>query len=86
MAISPPVRARDLRSNIQEMGFERGVVHTLELLMDEFTAFRQSMRDMARIQGQCIDRLDDFITIGDGMKKQIDDFIRLNKQGDEHDS
>jgi len=53
--IPGPVRARDLRANIAELGFERGVVATLEGHLDEFVSFRQDVLNMARIQNDLID-------------------------------
>ena len=50
-------RGRDLRRNIAELGFERGVVTTLELHLDEFISLRQSMTELAKIQNDIIDSL-----------------------------
>jgi hypothetical protein len=50
-----PVRARDLRANIKELGFEAGIITTLEALLDEFASLRQSMVQMATLQNQLID-------------------------------
>ena len=71
-----PVRARDLRSNIAEMGFERGVVHTLEGLLDEFTEHRQNIRDVVIALDKSIDQIAVFIRLGQGLKTQIEDMKR----------
>src|SRR5215467_3882593 len=73
----PNVRARDLRSNISEWGFERGVVITLEQLLDEFAGYRQHMRELTDLTAQCVDQIDKFITIGDGLKRDIENIKRV---------
>jgi hypothetical protein len=77
------VRARDLRDNIKSMGFERGVVHTLELLLDEFAGIRQHMRELTDLTSRCIDQIDTFIRVGDGLTKEIETIKREGKQHDE---
>ena len=77
-----PVRARDLRSNIQELGFEQGVVATLEALLDEHTQDRQDMREMAQLLDQCIDHVAQMVNVGTEMQKRMDDLKRIRDQGD----
>jgi len=77
-----PVRARDLRANITELGFEQGVAVTLEALLDEHTQDRQNMRDMAQMLDQCIDKLSEFIALSEGLQKRMMELKRTNDQGD----
>lgn len=78
----PNVRARDLRANIKEWGFEKGVVTTVEQLLDEFATHRQHMRELTTLVSQCIDQIERFIAIGDGMKRDIDKIKREGKTDD----
>jgi cell division protein ZapA (FtsZ GTPase activity inhibitor) len=68
----PPIRARDLRTNIKEYGFDRGVVMTLELFMDEFAEMRQHMRELADLQSTCMDTMSQFIQISEAMKQRLE--------------
>lgn len=77
-----PVRARDLRANIQELGFENGVVTTLEAMIDEHVQDRQSMRDMAQLLDQCIDQVTNMISVGGEMQKKMIELKRARDQGD----
>lgn len=81
-----PVRARDLRTNIKELGFEQGVVTTLELMLDEHTQDRQHIREMADLLDKCIDRVADMTSIGDAIKRQIEQMKRDRDAGDEIDN
>ena len=77
-----PVRARDLRDNIRSMGFERGTIYTLELLLDEFAAHRENMRDMTELLAQCIDNVAKMVHVGEHAKAQIEELKRRRDQGD----
>lgn len=77
-----PVRARDLRANIIEMGFERGVVHTLELLLDEHVQTRNQMRQLAELQNDTIDQVGKFLTMGEGIRRKVDQMQRDKDQGE----
>lgn len=78
-----PVRARDLRRNIKDYGFERGTVITLELLLDEFAAMRQAVVDLADLQSSMIDRVFEMTQVGDEMKKRIS---AIQRKEDQHDA
>lgn len=77
-----PVRARDLRANIKELGFENGVITTLEAMIDEHTQDRQSMREMAQLLDQCIDQVTNMINVGGEMQKKMIELKRERDQGD----
>jgi hypothetical protein len=79
-----PIRARDLRVNIAEMGFERGVVHTLELALEDMSAIRSNMRDAAELLQGCIDQMDRFLAVSEGLQTRIDQ-LRRDQQVDEYD-
>lgn len=76
----PPVRARDLRTYVHEHGYEKGMLITLELLLDEFSVYRHHVRDISEMQNKLIDMTQDLINIGDDMRSK---FERLEKQYDE---
>jgi uncharacterized protein Yka (UPF0111/DUF47 family) len=66
-----PVRARDLRANIKELGFEKGTVTTIEMFLDEFTEHRQHMREIVELLAECINRVDTMIRVGENMQERI---------------
>jgi hypothetical protein len=70
--------------NIAEMGFEKGVVHTLELALEDMSAIRSNMRDAAELLQGCIDQMDRFLAVSEGMQTRIDQ-LRRDQQGDEYD-
>lgn len=78
-----PIRARDLRANIRELGFEQGVVTTLELMLDEHTQDRQHIREMASLLDRCIDEVTKMIGVGEAMKKNMEQIKRDRDRGDE---
>lgn len=77
------VRARDLRVNIAERGFERGVVHTLELALEDLSALRSNLQTLVNLTDQNIDTMHQFIAIGDSMKQSIEQLRRNQREGDE---
>lgn len=77
-----PIRARDLRTNIKEQGFEQGVVRTVELLLDEFAGLRQHMRELTELVSQCVDQISRLAEVGSRMKDTIDTIKRTGKQSD----
>lgn len=82
MPKSTPLKARDLRVNIKELGFEKGVVMTLELLLDEWAGMRQGMVDMANVQTQMIDTLTDVTNVGHHIATQMKEMKRKEEQFD----
>ena len=83
--VSGPVRARDLRAAIIEMGFDAGVVHILERLLDEHIQNRQHLRDMASLLDQCIDKISQMVNVGSSITQQMDQLKRDRQAGDEID-
>ncbi len=75
-----PVRARDIRRTIMEMGFEKGVVHILELMAEENISTRQDMLTMAELQSTVVESLGELNVINDGMAKQINEMHRKEDQ------
>ena len=84
--VNGPVRARDLRSAIKEMGFEPAVVYILELLLDEHTQDRQHMRELASLVDQCIDQVTKMVGVGSSITQQIDQIKRDRDRGEEIDN
>lgn len=83
MAISRQAfRARDVRANIKELGFEKGIELSLTILADEMTGFRQSMKDMSELQSMMIDRLTEIIQISGAMGEKIHEMSRREDQFD----
>lgn len=72
----PPIRARDLRVILKNMGFEKGVVHTLELVLEQQMELQQNMRTVAELADRCIDELGKLIAIGGQMKQTVDQLRR----------
>ena len=76
----PPVRARDLRSNVKELGFEQGVMTTLEMMLEEHSQDRQTMRQMVAILNQCADNVLKMLHVGESMKQQVEELKRNRDQ------
>ena len=81
-----PVRARDLRSNILSMGFEKGIVHTLELMLEEHSAMKQTLRDISEVTGLCVSQIEFLLKIGEGMQNRITEIQRTAAQGEDDGS
>jgi hypothetical protein len=75
-----PIRARDLRVNIAELGFEKGVVHTLELALEDLSAMRQNLHDAAETMQLMSDNLEQFLKISEGLRSQLELFRRRQQQ------
>lgn len=75
-AVPPPVRARDLRANIKDLGFEQGVVATLEPLLDEHTHMKQLIRELATLLDRCIDEVMKMTHVGESMKQGMEQLKR----------
>jgi hypothetical protein len=65
------------------MGFEKGVVHTLELFLDEFTQYRLHQREIVTLLDQCIEQTSKMVAVGGQMHESIAAIKRAMKQGDE---
>lgn len=76
-----PVRARDLRTNIAELGFEKGVVATLEHALEEQASMRQSLRDCASLLDQCITEVSKMVSVGGQLRNELAEHRRLRDQG-----
>lgn len=76
------LRARDLRSNILSMGFEKGVVHTVELMIEESIGYRQNLVQMAELQSQMLDKLADMVDVSGHMRQRLDEMKRREEQYD----
>jgi len=77
-----PVRARDLRANIMEFGFEQGMVHTVERLLDEYAQTRQNLRELVSLVDKCIEEVSKMVQIGTAMRTQIEQLKRTREEGD----
>jgi len=73
------VRAADLRRNIKELGFERGVVTTVELLLEELVGFRQALNEMAKLQNMMIDTLNNTVT---GVNAMSNEMLKVKRKVD----
>jgi len=83
--VTGPVRARDLRANIKELGFERGVTTTLELMLEEHSHIRYQLHQMVQLVDACIDQVGNMVHINTHMKEQLETMKRLS-DGNGHDS
>jgi hypothetical protein len=81
--IRGPVRARDLRANIRDYGFEQGVIVTLEHLLDEHVSLRQHMRELTSLVSKCVDEVEKMVHIGSSMQTAIQQ-IKRERQGEDH--
>ena len=73
----PLIRARDLRVIIKEMGFEKGVVHALEIALNSRQRCTDIMCMMSRVGvTRCMDELGKLIAIGGQMKQTVDQLHR----------
>ena len=73
------IKARDVRVNIAEMGFERGVVHSLEAAIEEINALRGNLRDAAEVMANVVDQLDRFLHISSTLQNKIHALERNTK-------
>jgi hypothetical protein len=81
----PLINARDVRTYIQELGFEKGVVQSLERLLDELVEWRQNMRQLTDLTSRCIDEVEKLIAVGDSMKRTIEQIRRDRQQHEDSD-
>jgi hypothetical protein len=80
--MAPPIRARDLQVNIREHGFERGVVVTLNALLDEFAEHRQHMRELTELLVTCVDQVGSMIQAGTLMRDALEQIKRDRTTGE----
>ena len=78
--MAAPLRMRDVRSLIQEMGFERAIVNVLERLIDERAGDRQAMRDLAELMSKCIEQVDNMVQVGDAFGAKLKEIERREQQ------
>ena len=71
-----PIRARDLRANVKELGFEEGTLMTLELLLDERAPERQHMRELTDLVSHCIELVHQLSIVGEGLQTRINQIKR----------
>ena len=71
-----PIRARDLRANIKDYGFENGVVLTVEAMLEEQGEIRQHLREAVEMLAMFTDRLSDLHLIANGMQNKMDQMKR----------
>jgi len=76
-------RARDVRANIKELGFEKGAELSLTLVADEMAGIRQSITELTNMVNQCIDLISNMTTINGEMAQQID---RMKRNEDQFES
>lgn len=81
-----PIRARDLRENIKLYGDIKGILVTLEHLLDEFAAHRSYLRELAEQQNQLVDMLRHNLSLAEQLHKNIQDVSRLMDQGESNES
>lgn len=80
--IRGPVRARDLRANMKELGDKEGMAATIEQLLDEHVQDRENMRELAAMVDRLMDRFTEMTMVGSALKDQIEDVKRRMQQGD----
>lgn len=75
-----PVRARDVRVAVGTMGFEKGVVHILELLCEDLVGHRETQKDMAEVISLVASNVERMISVGTSMSDKLADMERKDKQ------
>lgn len=76
-------RARDVRANIIELGFERGIELSLTLLADEIVGIRQAVKSLAEMQEQMIKVLEQMTTVNGAIANKMNEMKRQENQFDE---
>lgn len=77
-----PVRARDLRANVKELGFEEGILITIELMLEEYVQDRQTMKQVVEILNDCAGNVLKMMHIGEKMKQELEQLKRDRQGGD----
>lgn len=75
-------RARDVRANIKELGFEKGIELSLTLLADEMAGMRQQTKEMFDLQSMLIDRFSEITLITGAMAQKVNEMKRQEDQFD----
>ena len=78
-----PLRARDLRANIKELGFDKGVVMTLELMLDEWVGVREQIREMSELQLTICKVVENMTVVADGIANQMNAIKNKEEQFNE---
>ena len=79
-----PFRARDVRANIKELGFEKGMEMSLTLMADEQVGIRQAISNLAEMQQQMITLLEQMTTVNGAIAQKMDTMKREEDQHDEN--
>jgi hypothetical protein len=74
------VKARDLRVAVKDMGFEKGMLHTLELTLEELNELKQHQRQLTELVDMCIRQVDMMVQFGDAMKGALEELRRVANQ------
>ena len=80
---SSPFRARDVRANIKELGYEKGLEMSLTLLADEMVGIRQTLTELTKNQEQMIELIAQMTQVSGAMATRISDMKRMEEQFDE---
>jgi response regulator of citrate/malate metabolism len=81
----PTVRSRDVRANIKDYGFERGMQITFEQFLEEFAEYRQHMRELVEMQQMVIDNLNTLHRFSEALKNKMEQMTRDREQDDASD-
>jgi hypothetical protein len=74
------MKARDLRVAVKDMGFERGMMHTLELTLEELNELKQHQMQLVELVDMCIKQVDVMVQFGDAMKSALEELKRVANQ------
>jgi len=72
------IRARDLRRNIKELGYEKGMQTSFELLLEEMVANRQLMAECTNAVVAMANAIEGLTNIAEGMKERIESLRRTD--------
>jgi hypothetical protein len=77
-------RARDVRANIRELGFEKGAELSLTLLADELVGIRQTSTELTKMVEQLVGIVSNMTMVNGSMAQQLDTMKRREEQFDEN--
>lgn len=66
------MRTREIRDRITSMGFERGVVYSLEAQNEMLIQTRRDLNELAAYFDKMVDSLNGVVTVAERMKDVID--------------
>jgi len=73
-------RARDVRANVKELGWEKGLEMSLTLMADEMIGIRQTLTELTAMQEKFIDLIGDMGIVTGALATKLHDMSRIEDQ------